>query len=238
MLPSLLWHADVRGRSIVNAMDVRTMRTRTGPARSGTSLRAFCLLITVSVSSGAYTAVAAQVPNEVVVVHIETAKGLIAAEIYVTAAPIKAQNFLAYADEGIFDGGSFFRSVRMDNQPNDSVRIEVIQGGPDRSVGDRLRPSIPLERTSVTGLRHLDGTLSMARAAAPDSGGSQFFICVGDQPALDFGGALNVDGQGFAAFGRVIAGMDVVRAIQMDDVEAQQLKDRVRIVRARRTNED
>jgi len=188
--------------------------------------------------SGEYTAVSAQTPSEVTVVRMETAKGAIVAEICVTAAPVTAQNFLAYVDEGIFDGGSFFRSVRMDNQPNDSVKIEVIQGGPDRSVRDRLRPSIPLERTSVTGLQHLDGTLSMARAADPDSGSSQFFICVGDQPALDFGGARYVDGQGFAAFGRVIAGMDVVRAIQMGEVEAQQLKDRVRIVRARRTSED
>jgi peptidyl-prolyl cis-trans isomerase A (cyclophilin A) len=64
----------------------------------------------------------------------------------------------------------------------------------------------------MTGLRHLDGTLSMARIA-PGTAGSAFFICIGDQPDLDFGGRRNPDGQGFAAFGRVAEGMDVVRAI-------------------------
>ena len=72
---------------------------------------------------------------------------------------------------------------------------------------------IPLEPTSVTGLAHVDGTISMARAE-PDTATSDFFLCLGDQPSLDFGGARNPDGQGFAAFGRVIIGMDVVEAIQ------------------------
>ena len=106
---------------------------------------------------------AAQVADDVVTVRIETDAGDITAELYVDAAPITAQNFLDYADDGVFDGGTFYRSVRMDNQPNDSVRIEVIQGGPADSMRERLRPAIALERTSVTGLSHLDGAISMAR---------------------------------------------------------------------------
>jgi peptidyl-prolyl cis-trans isomerase A (cyclophilin A) len=139
-----------------------------------------------------------------------------------------------YVDDQLFDGGSFFRVVRPDNQPDDSVRIDVIQGGPDRSISrERYRPAIPLERTRDTGLLHRDGTLSMARAG-PDTARAQFFICVGDQPSLDFGGARNADGQGFAAFGRVIEGMDVVRRIQDGAAEGQQLVASVAIESVRR----
>jgi peptidyl-prolyl cis-trans isomerase A (cyclophilin A) len=168
-----------------------------------------------------------------VAVVIETTMGAITAELYVEAAPITAENFLTYTDDRVFDGGSFFRSVRMDNQPNDSVRIEVIQGGPDASVNDRMRAAIPLERTTVTGLLHVDGAISMARGG-PDTARASFFICIGDQPSLDFGGNRNLDGQGFAVFGRVVEGMDVARSIQQQPVDAQQLRDPVRILRVRR----
>jgi peptidyl-prolyl cis-trans isomerase A (cyclophilin A) len=114
----------------------------------------------------------------------------------------------------------------MDNQPNDSVRIEVIQAGPARTERDRMRPAIPLERTTVTGLSHVDGALSMARGG-PDSATSSFFVCIGAQPSLDFGGHRNLDGQGFAVFGRVTSGMDVVRRIQAGSVEGQTLTEPV-----------
>ncbi len=165
--------------------------------------------------------------------RIETAKGAITAEIYLGAAPVTARNFLEYVGEELFDGATFYRSVRADNQPNDSVTIEVIQAGVDRSMRDRMRPAIPLERTTATGLSHVDGALSMARGG-PDTARASFFICVNDQPALDFGGHRNLDGQGFAVFGQVIEGMDVVRAIQMGAVDGQQLAERVVIERIRR----
>jgi D-alanyl-D-alanine carboxypeptidase len=178
---------------------------------------------------------AAQDLGLVELVEFVTSEGLIRAEIYLERAPITAQNFLDYLDDEVFDGGSFFRSVRLDNQPNDSVRIEVIQGGPDgAAVRDRIRAAIPLERTRDTGLRHVDGALSMARGG-PDSARAQFFVCIGDQPSLDFGGNRNLDGQGFAVFGRVIEGMDVVRRIQMGAVEAQRLVEPVRIDRVTRS---
>ena len=180
---------------------------------------------------------AAQAADGVVLVRIETALGDITAEIYSDRAPVTAENFLAYVDDELFDGGSFFRSVRMDNQPNDSVHIEVIQGGPDDSLRDRFKSAIQLERTSATGLSHVDGALSMARGG-PDSARSSFFICIGDQPSLDFGGNRNPDGQGFAVFGRVVQGMEVVRRIQMGEVEAQDLTPVVRIERVRRVGRD
>ncbi len=133
-------------------------------------------------------------------IRIVTAAGTIEATVDTAHAPGTAANFLRYVDGGFYDGGLFHRTVTSANQPNDAVRIEVIQGGvrPDRE--DARFPPIPLERTSVTGLAHRDGTLSMARRA-PDSAVSDFFLCIGDQPSLDFGGARNPDGQGFAAFG-------------------------------------
>ena len=146
-------------------------------------------------------------------VLIETELGRIELEIDTAKAPATAANFLRYVDAGRYDGGRFHRTVTLGNQPQSPVKIEVIQAGvaPEREKEDF--PAIALERTRDTGLRHQDGTLSMARDG-PDTATSDFFICIGDQPELDFGGKRNPDGQGFAAFGRVVKGMDVVRKIQ------------------------
>jgi peptidyl-prolyl cis-trans isomerase A (cyclophilin A) len=166
-------------------------------------------------------------------VRVETSLGSIVIELYPDRAPGTAANFLRYVDAGHFDGGQFHRTVHSANQPNDSVRIEVVQASVQAERNREAFPAIPLERTIVTGLRHLDGTVSMARGG-PDSARSSFFICIGDQPALDFGGRRNADGQGFAAFGRVIQGMDVVRAIQSSPAQGQQLEPPIRILSVRR----
>jgi peptidyl-prolyl cis-trans isomerase A (cyclophilin A) len=164
---------------------------------------------------------------------IETPLGEIAVEIDVEAAPGTAANFLAYVDGGSYDGGVFHRTVTMANQPHNDVKIEVIQGGFSAEYPREGGTAIALERTSVSGLRHLDGTISMARMT-PDSAVSDFFICIGDQPELNFGGRRNPDGQGFAAFGRVTTGMDVVRAIQQSPHVEQRLTPPVPIRRIRR----
>jgi peptidyl-prolyl cis-trans isomerase A (cyclophilin A) len=169
------------------------------------------------------------------IVDIETPLGTISVEIDAEHAPGTAANFLGYVDRGEYDGSRFYRTVTPDNQPNDTIRIAVIQGGM-ASLDDYPRrdvPSVDLERTSVTGLRHLDGTISMARMT-PDSANSEFFICVGDQPDLDFGGMRNPDGQGFAAFGQVIDGMDVVHTINDSPVEGQHLTPPIEIVSIKR----
>lgn len=168
--------------------------------------------------------------SSVVRIRIETAKGVIEAELDSAKAPRTVANFLGYVDGGAYEQSRFHRTVRADNQPNDSVRIAVIQAGVDSVHASRGAPPIALERTSVTGLRHLDGTLSMARGG-PDTATSSFFICIGDQPSLDFGGHRNLDGQGFAAFGRVTRGMDVVRAIQESPAEGQRLTPPIAITR-------
>jgi peptidyl-prolyl cis-trans isomerase A (cyclophilin A) len=161
-------------------------------------------------------------------VVIKTELGDIKVEIYARQAPVTSANFLRYVDAGLFKGASFYRVLRLDNQPNNAVKIEVIQGGLGFSDEDRPFPPIEHETTDKTGILHKDGAISMARNA-PGSATSEFFICVGDQPELDFGGKRNPDGQGFAAFGRVIEGQDVVRKIQQQSDEGQMLKQPVMI---------
>jgi peptidyl-prolyl cis-trans isomerase A (cyclophilin A) len=175
--------------------------------------------------------VAARERPEETRVLIRTDLGEIEVSLDPARAPITAANFIKYVRGGFYDGGRFHRTVTMDNQPNNKVLIEVVQAGINPEKRSTGFPPIELERTSVTGLSHRDGTISMARGS-PDSATSDFFICIGDQPSLDFGGTRNPDGQGFAAFGRVIRGMEVVRKIQAAPAEGQRLTPPVRIVRA------
>ena len=173
----------------------------------------------------------------VTVVTIETSVGSIDVEIDSAHAPVTAANFLKYVDAKMYDGGRFHRAVRLDNQVRKDVMIEVIQGGrsPERAKAAAGFGPIALERTSTTTLKHVDGAISMARGNAPDSASSDFFICVGPQPSLDFGGARAADGQGFAAFGRVVRGMDVVRKIQSGATNnAESLLEPITIVRVYR----
>jgi peptidyl-prolyl cis-trans isomerase A (cyclophilin A) len=166
-------------------------------------------------------------------VKISTALGDIIVAIDATHAPVTAANFLRYVDQKFYDGGAFHRTVTLDNQPTSDIRIEVIQAGISASLESREFPAIPLERTNQTGLKHLAGTISMARDG-PDTATSDFFICVTDQPSLDSGGMRNPDGQGFGAFGRVLSGMEVVRRIQRSKAQGQTLAPPVRIVSVRR----
>ncbi len=186
---------------------------------------------------GACAGQAQDAPPRVV---LETAMGDITVEVYADRAPASAGSFLAFVDAGLYEGATFYRTVRRDNDRGAPV-IEVIQGG---LAGDEEPlPPVPHESTQDTGLRHTDGALSLARAAPGSASGAAFFICVGDQPALDFGGARNADGLGFAAIGRVVDGMDVVRAIHAQPADAptdfayfegQLLTEPVRIIGARR----
>jgi peptidyl-prolyl cis-trans isomerase A (cyclophilin A) len=161
-------------------------------------------------------------------VVIQTALGDIEVEIDTIHAPITSANFLRYVDLGFYRFGRFHRTVRADNQPADKAKIAVVQAGLD-PLRVKAFPPIKLERTRATGLSHKDGTISMARDG-PDTATSEFFICLGDQPSLDFGGKRNPDGQGFAAFGRVVLGMDVVRRIQAAPAHGQTLQPPVAIV--------
>ena len=167
-------------------------------------------------------------------VVLYTPLGTITVALHRAAAPQTVANFVRYVQAGAYTQGEFWRTVVIDpdNQPANDVKIEVIQAT-CRADFEKFAP-IAMEQTSTTGLQHRDGTISMARFA-PDSAQADFFICIGDQPELDQGGRRNPDGWGFAAFGQVIDGMDVVRQIQRQAQHEQRLTpavmlDRVDIV--------
>lgn len=185
------------------------------------------LLVAVTASASA----SAQ-PGTIHIV-IETSAGVIDADLDSLHAPISVANFLRYVDAHHYDGGQFHRAVTPDNQPNNAVKIEVIQGGVASEFSRRGWPAIELERTNATGLNHADGALSMARAG-PNTATSDFFITIGPQPALDFAGKRNADGQGFAVFGHITRGGDVVRKIQHSAVVDQKLTPPISITRIAR----
>ena len=164
------------------------------------------------------------------IVIIETSLGNITVELYPDKAPITVANFERYIRENRYKGASFYRTVTMQNQPHNKVKIQVIQGGLFDDNDPKMLPPIPLETTEMTGLHHLNGTISMARDK-PNSATSEFFICIGNQPSLDYGGKRNPDGQGFAAFGKVIKGMNVVKKIQKQPSVNQQLKPHIKILK-------
>ena len=196
--------------------------------------RSRALLTAVLLATSAATGPSAQspaAPANTPVIAIETEAGTIRVELDPQRAPATVANFLRYVNEHFFDGTAFYRAVTPDNQPTNPIKIEVIQGGANDSK--QTYPAIALERTSRTGIKHTDGTISMARNG-PDTATSEFFICIGDQPALDEGGLRNPDGQGFAAFGHVVAGMDIVRRIQHAPVQGQMLTPPVVITRMSR----
>ncbi|MFO7669531.1 MAG: peptidylprolyl isomerase [Bacteroidales bacterium] len=146
-------------------------------------------------------------------VVIRTELGDITLEIETKKAPVTASNFLSLVGRGVYNGAIFYRVVRLDNQPDSPVKIEVIQGGLFDDHLINSFPPIKHETTDRTGILHTEGVISMARNE-PGSASTEIFICIGDQPSLDYGGDRNPDGEGFAAFGKVTDGMEVVRKIQ------------------------
>ncbi|MGI9203214.1 MAG: peptidylprolyl isomerase [Woeseiaceae bacterium] len=154
---------------------------------------------------------ACAVADESVRIVMSTGEGNIEIDLYTAAAPVTSGNFLKLADNGDLDGGSFYRVVTYANDRGEP-KIEVIQGGRGNAAEGEIE-AIDHETTDQTGILHTDGVISMARGGV-GTATSEFFICIGDQPGLDYGQTRNADGQGFAAFGKVVSGMDVVRRIQ------------------------
>lgn len=167
--------------------------------------------------------------------RVETALGNFVIAVDPQVAPVTVANYLAYVDARHLDGGAVYRIVTLANQtPETKHKIEVVQWGMN-TPDDKPAPFAPIvhETTRQTGLRHRDGTVSMARNG-PGTATAEFFICVGDQPELDFGGGRNPDGQGFAAFGQVVEGMEVVRALHARGQAKQFLPEPIRVTRVRR----
>ncbi|MCF7807239.1 MAG: peptidylprolyl isomerase [Candidatus Marinimicrobia bacterium] len=166
-------------------------------------------------------------------VIMETELGKIVFKIDLENAPVTARNFLRYVDEDRFQGTSFYRVVRQDNQAENDIKIEVIQGGYGTDDNPLQLQPIAHESTAVTGILHENGTLSMARAEI-GTASSEFFICIGAQHELDYMGKRNPDGYGFAAFGHVVKGMHVVKKIQQQAADGQMLKQPVKILSVKR----
>jgi cyclophilin family peptidyl-prolyl cis-trans isomerase len=154
-----------------------------------------------------------------VLVTIVTEKGPIVVALDPVHAPITVKNFLHYVDTKFYNGGTFFRAI-----PG-----FVIQGGnrPSEKPSDA---KIPLETPLKTGLLNKDGAISMARTNDPDSATSEFFIDDGDQPALD--GSMT--SPGYAVFGHVVKGMDLVRAIARQPAAGQMLTSPIKIIKVTR----
>lgn len=163
--------------------------------------------------------------NDVINCKIETTEGSILIELYPDKAPVTVANFLKYVDAGLYTNGSFFRVTTPENEASRAIKIEVIQGG--KGEGKDFDP-IEIETTEKTGILHENGTISMARGG-PNTATNNFFICINAQPELDFAGKRNADGFGFAAFGKVIQGMDIVKKIQSGENENQLLIEPVTI---------
>lgn len=171
---------------------------------------------------------AAQPNRPLVILH--TTLGDIVVQLDADRAPVTTCNFLRYVESGRYAGGGFFRTVVAETNDNPNP-IDVIQAATTAGSDDPGLGPIPLERTVDTGLSHTAGAISMARDG-PDTATSSFFIVVKATPALDFGGGRNPDGQGFAAFGSVLSGMEIVQAIQSAPATDEQLAEPVLIAAA------
>ena len=156
------------------------------------------------------------------IVRLQTELGIIRVELETEKAELTAQNFLGYVTRGDFNNSHFYRVVHEQNQDHQTVKIAVIQGGLGMNNHPKKGATIAHQTTLETGLKHLNGTISMSRLE-PGSAHSEFFICIGDQPELDYGGKRNPDGQGFAAFGQTIEGFDVILEIQKQPENGQML---------------
>lgn len=159
------------------------------------------------------------------VIEIKTSLGSVYVELYPEKAPQTCAAFLRYVDEGIFENSSFYRVLNKENQPSDASKSELIQGGIWESNSAKAQSliGIPHEGTNITGILHKRGTISLARQ---DTGTatSEFFILVDDDAGYDYGGDANPDKQGYAAFGKVIKGMNVVNKIYNQPTNGQRFQ--------------
>ncbi len=169
-------------------------------------------------------------------VKIETQYGDIIVELYPEKAPKSVAAFLSYVDAGLYKNSSFYRVLKEENQPSSAFKSQLIQGGIWQSNNKKAvtLKGIPHETTQQSGILHTNGTISLARTA-PGTASSEFFICVGDQPTYDYGNNANPDKLGYAAFGRVIKGMDVVQKIHSQPEDGENFNPPVLIADIKRS---
>ncbi|TPG42829.1 peptidylprolyl isomerase [Sphingomonas koreensis] len=190
------------------------------------------LLLLLALLAGPLAAAPSPSTPGLVRVRLVTSAGAIVIALDAQHAPKTTTNFLAYVDDGRFDGTAFYRAARRKGSP----KLGFIQGGIAQDAR-RILPSVPLEATDKTGIHHTDGAISMAHGPDPDSAAGNFSIMVGANPSLDARGEF----RGFAAFGHVVSGMDVVRRILAlpsgggsDEMRGQMITRPVKIIHAQR----
>lgn len=185
-------------------------------------LYCFILLLVFSCADKKY-----ENPNVV----IKTQYGNIQVELYPDKAPKSVAAFLSYVDAGLYKNSSFYRVLKEENQPSSSFKSELIQGGIWQSDSKKANTlhGIPHETTQQSGILHKNGTISLARTT-PGSASSEFFICVGDQPAYDYGSNANPDKLGYAAFGKIVKGMDVVNTIHQQPEDGESFYPFIKII--------
>ncbi|MDJ0277513.1 peptidylprolyl isomerase [Sphingomonas sp. 2R-10] len=195
-------------------------------------MRIVFALLLLAFSAPAFAQSATRPTPGYVRVRFDTSVGPVIVALNMKRAPATSRNFLAYVDDGRFDGTDFYRSARRKADP----RLGFVQGG-IRTDARRILPPFPHERTDRTGVKHVDGAISMARRPEPNSAGGNFVLLVGAMPSMDAKG----DFAGYAAFGRIVGGMDTVKRILAkatgggsDAMKGQMILDPVRILRARR----
>lgn len=158
-------------------------------------------------------------------VMIDTTMGEIEAELFPDKAPKTVAAFLSYVDSGYYNKGNFYR-VLLNEGMNTTLNTGLIQGG-IWQAGSKFHPAgIPHESTKQTGLSHTNGTISLARTSI-GTATSEFFICIGDQTQFDYGNSTPADGEGFAAFGTVIKGMDIAREIQLQSAHGEAFDNKI-----------
>ena len=162
------------------------------------------------------------------IIEMKTDYGSIYEKLFVKEAPTTCNNYLRYVEKYRYKDFHFYRTITMSSQAMSNIKIEVIQGGPGFEKHPLKLPPILHETTNATGIKHMNGTISMARIE-PGSASSEIFICINDQPELNYKGGMNIDGQGFAAFGKVIKGLHVVKIIHSLPEKDQFLNKEVKI---------
>lgn len=171
-------------------------------------------------------------------IAIETYYGDIIVELYPDKAPKTVAAFLSYVDSDFYKNTSFYRVLKKEDQSMNVAKTQLIQGGLWQTNFKKQQtiPGIPLETTKETGILHIEGVISLARNEDANSGNTEFFICMDDEPDYDYGGDASPDKKGYVTFGRVIEGMKYVKQIHSQPDFETNFNPPIKIINIKRLN--
>ncbi len=171
-------------------------------------------------------------------IDIQTYFGDIIVELYPEKAPKTVAAFLSYVDSGYYKNTTFYRVLKKEDQSMNIAKTQLIQGGlwQTNFKKQQTNPGIPLETTKQTGILHKEGVISLARNTDPNSGNTEFFICMDDEPDYDYGGDASPDKQGYVTFGKVIDGMKYVKQIHDQPDFETNFRPPIKIINIKRLN--